>query len=700
MAISKDTALRLVLVTDLVNEAEATVSRLRNAGIAVRPTRPESLDELAQALAQQQPVDMVLADYASTQMPFEQVATMVMGCGKDVPLLAVLDGITDDILENVQAMGAQAVALRERPQQFLKNVQTEWQDLDARRSQRKLEAQMRETQRRCDMLIDSSREPIAYIHQGMHIRANQAYLEMFGFESFDDIEGMSLLDLVAPGNVDAFRALLKDLAKGEPPPPRYELTAVDSEGGEFPAVMEFSAAEYQGESCQQIIFRHQAVEVDPELERELAELRERDQATGLLNRQTFLKQLEDSVVDAGSNQGQYGFLLFEPDNYQRTLQGIGLDSVDQLLKAMADCLRETLAHEIADGSAKAARFADHSFAVLARGDHAMTKALAERIRAAYSARVFEVGGGSSTFTISIGGAQIGEKTANVSQVLDRASQGMQSSASVGGNRIDIFDPGAVDRAEAERIQAWVERLRDALANDHFLFHYQPVIPLLGAPGGIYETFLQLDTGDGERVTDLSFMQIAADHGLLGEIDRWKIGRAIEIAAKRANGLKSVRLMVKLNQASLVDESLPGFIKEQLSAHGVSGNCLLLQVPESKAFINLVAVQALATEVGKLGCQMVLEQFGAGIDSLQLLSHFKPGFIKLDPSFMEDLSKSIPNQQKVQELTHKARELGILGIAAGVQDANSMSSLFTSGIDYVEGDFLAQSGPDMNYEFES
>ena len=84
----------------------------------------------------------------------------------------------------------------------------------------------------------------------------------------------------------------------------------------------------------------------------------------------------------------------------------------------------------------------------------------------------------------------------------------------------------------------------------------------------------------------------------------------------------------------------------------------------------------------------------------MLSHFKPGFIKLDPSFMEDLSKSIPNQQKIQELAHKARELGILGIAAGVQDANSMSSLFTSGIDYVEGDFLAQSGPDMNYEFES
>lgn len=700
MAISKDTALRLVLVTDLVNEAEATVSRLRNAGIAVRPTRPESLDELAQTLAQQQPVDLVLADYTSTQMPFEQVAKMVLGCGKDVPLLAVLDGITDDILENAQNLGAQAVALRERPQQFLKNVQTEWQDLDARRSQRRLEAQMRETQRRCDMLIDSSREPIAYIHEGMHIRANQAYLEMFGFETFEDIEGMSLLDLVAPGDVDGFRTLLKELTKGEPPPPRYELTAIDNEGNEFPAVMEFSAAEYQGEACQQIIFRHQAVEVDPELERELAQLRERDQATGLLNRQTFLKHLEDAVIDAGKNQTLCGFLLFEPDNYQRTLQGIGLDSVDNLLKAMADCLHELLAEQIADGSTKAARFADHSFAILARGDHTATNDLAERVRAAFAARVFDVGMGSSTFTISIGGVQVGEKIASVSQVLERASLAMQSSASMGGNRIDIFDPGAVDRAEEERIQAWIERLRDALANDRFLLHYRPVIPLLGAPGGMYETLLHLESEGGDNVTNLGFLRIAEEHGLSGEIDRWVIQHAIKVAAGRAKGPKPVRLLVKLTQASLQDESLPRFIQESLSAHGVDGSCLILQIPESKVFINLSDAQRLCAEIGKFGCKMVLERFGAGIDSLQLLSHFKPSYIKLDPSFMDDLAKNVQNQQKVNDLTHKARELGILGIADGVQSTGTMTALFSSGIDYVEGDFLAQSGPDLNYEFES
>ena len=114
MAIGKDTALRLMLVDDQVNEAEAIVSSLRNAGIAVRPLRPESLDELASQLAQQQ-VDLVLAEYASKNLPFNEVALVVGGCGRDVPLLAVLDGLTDEILDSVQGLGAAMLSLAPIP---------------------------------------------------------------------------------------------------------------------------------------------------------------------------------------------------------------------------------------------------------------------------------------------------------------------------------------------------------------------------------------------------------------------------------------------------------------------------------------------------------------------------------------------------------------------------------------------------------
>ncbi|HEX2595327.1 MAG TPA: EAL domain-containing protein [Luteimonas sp.] len=691
MANGSDIALRLMIVDDSVEDAEAIVSAMRNAGIAVRPLRPASAEELGGMLGSQA-IDLVLAAQQSKGVPLDEVLQLVKSSGKDLPVIAVADRVDETSLSQAFAGGVRGIALRNKPQQLLGAVRTEWADLEARRSLRRLEAQVRETERRCDALIESSREPIAYVHEGMHIRANGAYLEMFGYDSFDDIEGMSLLDLVSPQHVDGFKQLLKSMSKGEPPPPRYELEAHDIEGNSFPAVMEFTQALYEGEPCLQVVFRRQ--EVDPELAREVEELRQRDQVTGLLNRQTFLRALEDAVASAAQNQGQHGLLLLEPDHYQRLLQEIGIDSADALLTAIAERLRSVL-----DPHALAARFGEHSLAVLVRADHVATTALAERIREAFAQHVFEIGNRSSAITASIGGVQIGEKIASVTQVLAKANHGVQSSIGVGGNRFEIFDPSAVDRAEEERIQAWVSRLRDALDHSRFLLHYQPVISLQGEPGAMYETYIRLDAGSGETVPPLSFLQIAEEHGLLWEVDRWVVGHAIDIIGQRARAGQPVTLLVKITQASLADDSLATYVGEQLALHKVSGEQLVLQLPEAKVFTNLRAAQEFARAVSKHGCRVGLEQFGVGLDSFQLLSHFDPAFIKLDRSFMEDLAKNSANQQRIRDIAGKANGLGIRSIAEFVQDAASMSILFSSGVDYVEGHFLAPAGPEMNYDFE-
>ncbi|MCA1714077.1 MAG: diguanylate cyclase, partial [Gammaproteobacteria bacterium] len=448
----KDTALRLMIVDDSVEDAEAIVSGLRNAGIAVRPLRPASAEELTTMVAAQ-PIDLVLASQQSSVVALEEVLQLVSASGKDLPVIAVADRVDDASLSAALGAGVRGIALRHRPQQLLAAVRTEWADLEARRALRRLEAQVRETERRCDALIESSRDPIAYVHEGMHIRANPAYLEMFGFETPEDIEGMSLLDLVAPQHVADFKQLLKGLSKGDAPPPRHELEAHDIEGNAFPAVMEFTPALYEGEPCLQVVFRRQ--ELDPELAREVEELRQRDQATGLLNRATFLRALEDAVAGAAQNQAQHGLLLLEPDHYQRLLQDIGLDAADAIVAALADRLRSVLEDPSLDGKVLAARFGEHSLGMLLQGgDHRATTALAERIRDAFASHVFQIGTHSSAITASIGGVQIGEKIASVSRVLAKADHGVQSSIGVGGNRYEIFDPGAVDRAEEERIQAW------------------------------------------------------------------------------------------------------------------------------------------------------------------------------------------------------------------------------------------------------
>jgi len=690
MQTGKDTTIRLMVIDDSGEDAEAIVNVFRNNGVAVRPLRPLNADELALQI-DSQPIDLVLAARSSRAVPLQAVLSRVVASGKDIPLVVVADAIDAAQLAGDIAAGARAVALRQHPEHLLKVVLAEWNDLNARRALRRLESQVRETERRCDALIASSRDPIAYIHEGMHIRANDAYLEMFGFESFEDVEGMSLLDMVAPDYVGEFKQLLKQLSKGEPPAP-YPLEARTLGGESFPATLEFATATYEGEHCVQVVFRRREELADPELAREVEALRQRDAVTSLLNRPAFLRELEDAIAAAGRGEAQYGLLLVEPDHYARLLPEIGLDAADKLIAAMAAHLSAALGPDV-----RAARFSEHGFAVLASGRHDRTAALAENIREAFAGHVFEIGPRTAAVTASVGGVQIGEKNANVGQALAKASENLQGSAALGGNRVAIFDPGAVDRAEEERIQSWIALIRNAIAHDGFTFNFMPVVSLKGEPGELYECLLRLES-EGETVNPTTFLGIAESHGLLADIDRWVAANAIALIGERLRGKHDTRLLLKVSPESFGDPRLLDAIGQALARHGVPGDRVWLEIPEAKVSTHLRQAQEFLAGASRLGCRVGLERFGAGLDSFQLLGHFRPAFLKIDRSLIEDLPKLADNQQKIKDIVERAEADGIVTMAEYVQDAATMTQLFGAGVDYVQGHFLALSSATMNYDF--
>ncbi len=141
-----------------------------------------------------------------------------------------------------------------------------------------------------------------------------------------------------------------------------------------------------------------------------------------------------------------------------------------------------------------------------------------------------------------------------------------------------------------------------------------------------------------------------------------------------------------------------FIATTLADAGVPGEQLVLAIAEAKVFTNLRAAQEFASAVAGFGARTALEKFGAGLNSLQLLQHFEPTLMKLDPQFMDDLAKSADSQKKIRDLVSQAASRNIRTIAEHVQDASSMTMLFSAGIDFVQGDFLAPAGPEMNYDF--
>lgn len=390
---------------------------------------------------------------------------------------------------------------------------------------------------------------------------------------------------------------------------------------------------------------------------------------------------------------QYALLLIEPDHYQRLLSEIGIDSADALAAALAARLSEKLD----EGSLPPASASAPSPACCA-ATMRRPRRWRRKLRAAYASHVFNSGERSASVTASIGGVQIGEKIASVGPVLTRATDGLQTATNLGGNRIEIFDPGAVDRAEEERVQNWVKRLQEALQDGSFRLHYQPVVNLQGEPGEIYEALLRLES-NGEVVLPQSFIGIAEENGLLDAIDRWVVNHAIEVLAERKRAGRDTRLVVKVSPASFADNRLLDLIARQLAALDVPGDRLWLQTPEAKVFTAPAPGPCVPqTAAAKLGCQVGLEHFGAGLTHSSCCRTSSRPSSRSTASSARTWARTPSTSRRSARSPSVRRRWASWTVAEHVQDAATMAFLFTASLDYVEGNFLAAPGPAMNYDF--
>ena len=676
-----DNMIKLLLIEDSVEEAEQIISVLRNGGIAVRPARASNEAELEAALEQQVP-DVIIANLDCADLALAHVNEAAARGGRDIAIIATGRGLSEDRIVAAFHDGARGLALRDRADHVQMIVRREFEALTMRRNVRRIEASLRESERRCEALLDSSRDPIAYVHEGMHVRANKAYLEMFGFDEFEDVEGMSILDMIAPEDADDFKALLKRLSKGEKPPQRLNLKAQRGDGSTFDATMEFAEASYEGEPCQQITFRRQMV--DANLAQELDALRSRDLVTELFNRQHTIAQIENAAAAAASGAIDQALLLIEPDNFKQVLDGVGLGNADVLLGDMAGLMRRHLSE-----SEVAGRMGEHAFGVLiTKRTVDDTRQLAEKLRKAFEERIFDIGKQSISLTVSIGGSLIGEKNANAQTLLAQAQGSLRTAQAEGGNRVSIFDPAAQDKAAAEKTKHWLSLIDDALANEGFILYYQPIVSLHGAEGEFYEVLLRMKGAKGEILPG-HFLPIAEQNGKLPSIDRWVIGAAIRSIAERERAGHKTTFFIKLTPQSLEDQTLLSWIAQQLKNARQRGDSLVFEMPESKVVTSLKPARAFVKGLEQIHCGFALEQFGSGLNSFQLLKHIPAHYLKIDRNYMAELPKRKENQEKIKEICDQAHHAGKLTVAEFVEDAASMSILFSCGVNFVQGNFLQE-----------
>ncbi len=686
----QDRVVKLLLIEDSVEEAEQLISVLRNGGIALRPARADSAESLAQQLEAQTP-DVILVNTDAKSLKLADVAAQAALGGKDIAVIAVVKKPSEADIVAAFNDGARALALRNRAEHVQSIVKREFESLNMRRGVRRLESALRETERRCDALLDSSRDPIAYVHEGMHVRANKAYLEMFGYDEFADIESMSILDMIAADDADDFKTLLKRLSKGDKPPQRLNLKAQRGDGTTFDAVMEFAEANFEGEPCQQISFRVQSE--NAALAKELDTLRSKDLVTELFTRQHGLHELGNAVSAAAAGTSDRALIILEPDNFRRLLDTVGLGNADILLGDMAAVVRQHLK----EGDVPM-RLSEHTFAIISSGRGIENlRQVAESIRKGFEDRIFEVGAQSISANVSIGGVLIGERNAIVQTVLTQAAQALRSAQGEGGNRVSVVDPDAQDKAKDEENRHWLALVRDAIDNGKFTLFYQPIISLHGDEGEYYEILLRMRGPKGD-ISPNFFMPVAEQYGLLPAIDRCVIRDSIKALAERERAGHRTTFFLKLAPQSLEDETLVPWIAQQLKAARVRGDAVVFEVPEPKVVTNLKPARMFVNALKQLHCGFALEQFGSGLNSFQLLKHVDANYLKIDRNFMVELPKNKENQDKVREICELAQRSNKLTVAEFVEDAASMSILFSCGVNFVQGNFLQEPEQVMAYEF--
>jgi diguanylate cyclase (GGDEF)-like protein/PAS domain S-box-containing protein len=690
--VKSESTLHLIVVDDSSNDAEAVSNMLRNAGHAVRTTRAEDDEDLRDAL-ERQSWDMILTKLEIPFFSALDVLSVVEQNSLDLPVIVLADPKSDmgRVVEALKAGARDAVSLNE-PGRLECAVVREYGDLNRRRRQQRCEALLEEANARAQGLVESSRDAIAYVHDGMHIFANQSYLDMFGYSDPGEIEGMPILNMVTPEDHEKFKGFLRNYMQGDASAAELAVQAVRTDSSVFDTNMEFAPAAYEGENCIQIIIRDQRA--NKELEKKLDEVSKTDLLTGAFNRQFFLQKFEQAVT----RTTRPGALLFiEPDNFNGLKQDLGIAGSDALLAEIANLLKKLLP----PSKSLLARFEAHTFTALIMDvDDKAAELLGRKIIAAVDEYVADVGGSTATFTCGIGAALFADGSGNPQQLLERGEKALRTAQREGTGRFYQYNPAAEDMAEKERMALWTKQLKLALRENRFHLVYQPIVSLQGDTNENYEVFVRMRDGDGNEMQPSEFLPAAEKAGLVAPIDRWVLHHAVRVLADRREKGRNTNLFVKLSGQSLRDAKLLPWLRDLLKAAKLDGGLLTIEVSESVAQTNLKALKMLTEGLSQLRVRLAIDHFGLAPNSGNLLKHCNPDFVKIDGSIISGLAKDPEKQSRIRELTAMAKEGDRLTIGQTVEDAGTLATLWSYGLDYIQGHFLQEPSPSLEYDFSA
>lgn len=672
----------ILFVDDHFTEIESVIKAIRASGVAVREVHAKELPEIRRT-ASVQPPDLIFYDADTNVPPIASVRNALGETARVSPMLALTHKSTDGDRTTALQAGFRDLVNSSDLDQLVLVVEREMEVLRLRRRAAKTEIMLNDAESRCDGLMDSARDAIAFVHEGAHVYINPAYLSLFGYASREEVEGLPIMNMVPKKGRDDFKKLFRRFSRGKAEPGQLEMTCLKADGDEFEALVELLPANVQGEPCAQVVFRPAHAEQD--MESQMEELRRRDPVTGLYNRLHFKTVLDAGFAAAHSGKAGGSLLYILLNEYRSICERFSITSGDDLSRGISKLLLE-----LCGTSDTVARFSEPTFVVLtsARGEEA--EALAELIRARIAGHPSEAGSSIITTTCCIGICDLAAGNADSGEVVKLADAACESARQGGGDRVEVHRPNG-----GSDFLSMVERVEKAIAEDRLVLAFQPVATLSGDATPRYSVQVQVKNREGGLVGPGEEFGTPKGDGALAPLDRWVLGQCVERTEAKNGTAAPPTLLVPVTVDTLLDDDTPAWMEEHLN--GKPG--LVMVVEEDIATQYFRQTQQLAQRGRSQQCGLAIDRFGNDQNSGRLVDLLRPNYIRLHPELTEALGENANNRSKIDEFATAVRAVGGEAIAVGIGNAHQLANVWQTSLTLVEGDFLAASSEEMEFDFE-
>ncbi len=414
-----------------------------------------------------------------------------------------------------------------------------------------------------------------------------------------------------------------------------------------------------------------------------------DALTELYNRREFERRVERTLAHAADTPA-CALLYVDLDQFKLINDTSGHAAGDQLLTQLAQVMREQLR-----GGDILARLGGDEFGVLAYNvqDEAGARLVAERLRQHIDGYTFVWERASYGITASIGGVLL-DPSSSLKELFAQADTACYMAKEAGRNRVHFFSASDDATAKRRSEMEWAHRLRWALEEDRLRLYYQEVHPLGALSGGPkIELLLRLVDEDDRLVPPGAFIPAAERYGMMPAIDRWVVDTALANMDRLHPAAEGLGLVaINLSGGTIEDESFVEHILELIRRHDVDPRRLCFEITETLAVRNLAQVSRFMGELRKAGCRISLDDFGVGMSSFGYLKNLPIDVIKIDGSFVQDLTSDPMSQAIVRAVTDIGHQRGLQVVAEWVDSEAIIRALREVGVDHAQGFALHRPEP--------